>query len=587
VRFILTRHPFFPVAAWALSVVAAPIADAQTTGMMPVPSRATFASPALRYSTTFGGGVGEGQAIALDGDGNRIIAGNTEERFSFVLVNAADSDPGDADEEGFVAKINADGDAVIFSTYLGGNAAEWVTDIDVDADGNIYVIGITDSTDFPTTAGSLQPAFGNSPGSFGYDGFVTKLDPLGNIVWSTYLGGAETDEAHGVRIGPDGFIYVVGTARSFDFPTTANAYQEDCNEQFNLCQDAFVVKLAKNGKSLVFGSFLGGTPFGEVACSVDVDAEGHVFVVGQYITDGFPYVNPFQDEHDAGSDLFVTKFAPDGESLVWSSGLGGNGTESLCGRFDRGASIALDGNGDAFVGAFTTSTNLPASGTFQPSFGGTTDGYVAKITSEGAFEWGTYFGAERNEAITDLAVLDDGSPVIVGWSDSLGFPETAGALGESECASASIDCSLDVFATVLTSDGTALEYSTLLGGTDTDLAYGIAIANDGALVLGGTTRTELWPLVDPLPEPLQGAGGTLVFIAEIGDDAAPIPGDVNGDGVVSASDALAALGAALGSQQCLLCVCDLNGDGSISATDALLILNLAVGFSPPTNPPAC
>jgi hypothetical protein len=101
------------------------------------------------------------------------------------------------------------------------------------------------------------------------------------------------------------------------------------------------------------------------------------------------------------------------------------------------------------------------------------------------------------------------------------------------------------------------------------------------------TRTELWPLVDPLPAPLQGSGGTLVFVSQIGDGNTPIPGDVNGDGAVTASDALGALGAALGTTQCLLCVCDLNGDGSISATDALIILNLAVGFSPPTNPPPC
>ena len=115
----------------------------------------------------------------------------------------------------------------------------------------------------------------------------------------------------------------------------------------------------------------------------------------------------------------------------------------------------------------------------------------------------------------------------------------------------------------------------------------MAVGDDGALYVAGMTRTELWPLVDPLPAEFLGTGGMRSFAVRIGDDDAPIPGDVNGDGAVTASDALAGLNVALGIGQCLLCVCDLNGDGSISATDALIILNLAVGIPVATNPPPC
>jgi hypothetical protein len=474
---------------------------------------------------------------------------------------------------------------VVFSTFLGGDREDRVTDVSVDAEGNIYVVGLTGSDDFPTTAGSLQPSLGNEINDpfFESDGFVTKLDPSGNIVWSTYLGGSSTDEAHGVHVGGDGTVYVVGMATSFDFPTTSGSYQKDCNENFNLCHDGFVVRIAANGKSLVFGTFIGGDPLGEAVCSVAVDADGNVFVAGQYVTDGFPYVDAFQNFHDAGSDWFVTKFAPDGDSLIWSSGLGGNGQEATCNRFQSGPSIALDGNGDAFVGALTSSTNLTASGTFQTAFGGTTDGYLAKIASDGTFGWGTYFGGDRNDGIRDIAVLADGSPAIVGSSDSVNFPRTSDALDESECSSASVFCSVEAFAAILTADGTDLEFSTQLGASGVDEATGVAIGTGGTIYVGGVTQSGLWPLVDPLPAPLLGSGGRSAFVSQIGDDAAPIPGDVNGDGVVTASDALGALG----TQQCLLCVCDLNGDGSTSATDALIILNLAVGFSPPINPPAC
>jgi len=119
------------------------------------------------------------------------------------------------------------------------------------------------------------------------------------------------------------------------------------------------------------------------------------------------------------------------------------------------------------------------------------------------------------------------------------------------------------------------------------VASAVAVGASGSLYVAGTTLTELWPLVDPLPPEFLGAGGTQAFLVRIDDAAAHVPGDVNGDGSVTASDALAGLGAALGTQQCLPCVCDLNGDGNISATDALIILNLAVGIPVAIDPPAC
>jgi hypothetical protein len=522
----LPPRSIFALVVFALGGFAVCVAPAQDVDEPRVQPLTGFNSPALRYSTTFGGGEGEGRALALDSNGNMIIAGNVTDSFGFTLVNAADDDAGAFGEEGFVAKINAVGDDVVFSTFLGGEGDDWVTDVDVDADGNVYVTGITQAADFPTTAGSLQPSLGNSGGGLQFDGFVTKLDPSGNIVWSTYLGGDETDEAHGVRAGADGSVYVVGNSSSFNFHTTAGAYQKDCNEQFNSCNDAFVVRIAQNGESLVFGTFIGGVPFGETACSVDVDTNGNIFVAGQYLTAGFPYVDAFQASHDAGSDWFVTKFAPDGASLVWSSGLGGNGQEATCNRFQIGASIALDGNGNAFVGALTSSSNLTASGTFQTTFGGTTDGYLAKITSDGTFEWGTYFGGSRNESINDIAVLKDGSPVIVGGSDSIDYPASPDSLEENDCPTAAVSCSSDAFAAVLTSDGTDIEFSTQLGGSNTEHANGVAIGARGTLYVGGMTRTSLWPLVDPLPANLQGSDGTLVFVSQIGDEATVIPGDV-------------------------------------------------------------
>jgi hypothetical protein len=434
----------------------------------------------------------------------------------------------------------------------------------------------------------LQTSSGNPGSDYLRDAFVTKLDPLGNLLWSTYLGGDQTDEAHGVKVGSDGTVYVVGTAKSPGFPTV-NAFQGECNSQFNICQDAFVARLAANGKSLKFSTFLGGKNLGEVACSVDVDSDGNVFVVGTHSSGDFPFVDAFQDTYGGGLDMFVTKFAPGGGSVVWSTGLGGNGNEGGCAPLNRGGALVLDPQGDVFVATLTGSSDLPVTGGFQQTYAGNTDGYIAKITSDGMLEWGSYLGGPSSDSINEVAVLPSGGPVVVGWTASPTFPQTGDALDDNDCpvGGAPGTCYGDVFVTAMTPDGSALEFSTLLGGSDFEQANGVAVGGDGLIYVGGTTFTELWPLVEPLPTDLQGYGGTLTFVSRIGDANAPVPGDVNGDGAVTASDALAGLSAALGIGQCLLCVCDLNGDGMISATDALIILNLAVGIPVSINPPAC
>jgi hypothetical protein len=561
---------------------------AEQSAPIPADERATFDSPSLLYSTTFGRGAGEARDVVVDAQGNTIFAGNTTEFFEFPLVNAVDDEPGSEGQEGWVAKINAAGDDLVFSTYLGGNGDEWVTDIDVDANGNVYVVGTTNASDFPTTPGALQPSTGGAVPGSSEDAFVTKLDPMGNIVWSTYLGGDKNDRANGVRVGADGTVYVVGGTSSFGFPT-ADAIQEECDGgQFDLCNDAFIVRLATNGGSLLFGTFLGGGSFGDVACSVDVDENGNIFVAGQFSADDFPFVDAFEDSHAGGFDNFVAKYGAGGATLEWASGLGGSGNEALCTPQDRGPTIILDGAGDAFVATLTDSTDLSASGRFQETNAGATDGYLAKIASEGTFEWGSYLGGENSESIRAISVTADGSPVAVGFTTSTDFPVTDDALDEGDCPSSPTSpCSADVFVTVFSADGTALDFSTYLGGSDTEFANGVAVSANGTIYVAGMTQTELWTLVDPLPAEYLGFGNMQPFTVQIGDGDAPIPGDVNGDGRVTASDALAGLNAALGIQQCLLCICDLNGDGSVSATDALIILNLAIGIPVATNPPTC
>src|SRR5207244_1840388 len=139
-----------------------------------------------------------------------------------------------------------------YATYLGGSRNDTAYGIAVDASGNAYVAGITDSTDFPTTAGAFQPTFGGGSG----DAFVTKLAPTGSaLAYSTYVGGSALDRARGIAVDALGNAYVTGLTVSTDFPTTAGAFQTGCPGPS--CGAGFVTKLNPPGTTLVYSTYLG------------------------------------------------------------------------------------------------------------------------------------------------------------------------------------------------------------------------------------------------------------------------------------------------------------------------------------------
>jgi hypothetical protein len=550
--------------------------------------RVALENPALTYSTTFGRGQGEVREVAVDTDGNIVIAGNTGAGSLFPLVNAADESFGDEGTEGFVAKISASGDDLIYSTFLGGNGDDWIAGVAVDAVGNAYVAGTTRASDFPTV-NALQP-FPHPDGSgVVRDGFVAKFDPDGVLLWATYLGGDSGDEAHDIAVDAAGAVYVVGSTHSEDFPAV-NAFQSACNLSpvIKNCNDAFVSKLAADGASLEFSTYLGGTST-EEACGVDVDGFGNVYVVGENRSADFPVLNPFQSERGGGTnDQFVTKIAASGNALIWSTHLGGTDEEGYCSVLFRGPSVALDSQDDAYFVTFAKSIDLPVVGGFQATHQGGTDGYVAKIGSDGTLQWSSYLGGAGSDSPTNVAVGPAGAPVVVGWTTSTDFPLTPDALMEEDCPMAETPfCRSDAFVTAIDADGGSMTFSTYLGGDDLDQGSGIDIGADDTIYVGGWTKTDLWPLVDPLPSQYRGGGSTQQFVSAIGTTVSTIPGDANGDGTVTASDALLTLSAAIGAGSCALCICDVNGDGSITATDALIVLNLAVGLPVDTNAPPC
>jgi hypothetical protein len=551
-----------------------------------------FDDAQLTYSTTFGRGQAMVREIAVDGDGNIIIAGNTGERFLFPLIHAADTTYGDNGTEPFVAKIGVSGDELVYSTYLGGDGDDWISGLAVDAAGNAYVTGTTVAMDFPTKDG-LQPTPNVSSLGDVRDAFVAKLDPTGTLVWSTYLGGEGGDEGNDVAVDAQGNVYVVGDTQSADFPSL-NAFQSTCMlspPPFEKCYDAFITKLASDGSELLFSTFLGGNTGGlvEEACGVDVDGSGNVYVVGETRSDNFPLLSPIQSERGGGTDdMFAAKLSTDGSTLLWSTYLGGSDEDGYCSVLARGPSVAVDAQGDAFLTTFAKSTDLPVVGGFQGAHLGATDGYVAKITSGGQLAWSTYLGGSGSDIAANIGLSPEGAPVVVGFTTSKDFPLSADALAEAGCPLADTPlCASDAFVTALGAGDGALLFSSFLGGDDLDQASAVAVAADDTIVVGGWARSDPWPLVDPLPAEYRGGGITEAFVSSIGSAPPALPGDANGDGLVTASDALLALSAALSAASCELCVCDMNGDGSLTATDALIVLNLAVGLPVEVDTPAC
>jgi beta-propeller repeat-containing protein len=331
----------------------------------------------LVYSTYIGGNDYDlFPMIAIDRSGNTYIEGatfstdfpTTPGSFQPACASCAN---GVADT--YVTKLNPDGTALVYSTYLGGSDFEICgSQIAVDSVGSVYVNGFTCSTDFPTHNPLLAVPAG------GCDGFLTKLNPAGSgLVYSTYLGGSDFETILGTAIDSAGNAYISGLTFSSDFPTTPGAFQTNfvggSNCPFPPCADAFVAKINPSGTGLVYSTYLGGTG-DEFSPGVVVDSDGSAYVGGITTSTDFPTLNPFQPANAGGYDIFVTELNAAGSALVYSTYLGGSSDEFMSG-------MAIDSRRNVYLEGITASSDFLAVNPAQPQFGGGTfDALLAKIS---------------------------------------------------------------------------------------------------------------------------------------------------------------------------------------------------------------
>lgn len=390
-------------------------------------------------------------------------------------------------------------DPVLFySTFLGGSTDETGNAIAVDSSGSAYVTGNTNSIDFPTTGG-LQPVFGGSS-----DAYVTKLNPTGStLVYSTYLGGTGGDVGLGIVVDAAGSVYLTGNTSSSNFPATASAFDTTPNGS----NDAFVAQLNSGGSALVYATYLGGTDF-EGAIGIAVDLTGNAYVTGATQSLDFPTtLGAFDQIHAGEQDAFVTKVSVSGSALVYSTYLAGNGLFDN----DAGISIAVDGTGFAYVAGVTTAADFPTTPlAFQTAYGGNDDVFVTKLNLAGsALVYSTYLGGTDFEGGGRMIIDVAGNAYVTGITASADFPTM-------NPFQAALNGDFDAFVTRLNGNGSALVYSTYLGGTGDEEGLDIAVDTMGSThIIGRTTSTTDFPIVPGAFQGAFGGGADDAFVTKL------------------------------------------------------------------------
>jgi len=426
----------------------------------------------LVYSTYLGGSNNDyGWGIAVDSQGAAYVTGYTWST-DFPTQNAYQgSNPGPYNV--FITKVNSAGDALVYSTYLGGSSDDCAWGIAVDSQGAAYVTGRTTSSDFPTQ----NPIQGTYAGEL--DVFITKINSSGSaLVYSTYLGDSDRDYGYDIAVDSQGAAYITGETWSTGFPTQNPIYLNQGGI------DAFITKVNSSGSALVYSTYLGGSD-NDYGRGIAVDTQGAAYVVGSPTSVDFPTQNPIQGTLAGGEDVFITKVNSTGDALVYSTYLGGA-------QYDNGIAIAVDTQGAAYVTGYTDSEDYPTQNPIQGTHAVGEDVFITKVNSTGdALVYSTYLGGYSDDYGREIAVDTLGTAYVAGHTWSTDFPtqnpfqETYPGGGEA-------------FIIMIHPSGDALVFSTYLGGSNTDAGWSIAVDSEAAVYVTGETDSTDFPTQNPI-----------------------------------------------------------------------------------------
>src|SRR5579864_3303395 len=526
---------------------AAPTPQATTFGNG-TPSRGAFVAKidatgsTLLYSTYLSGSVDEqATGLAIDEAGNVYVAGTTHSpdfpTHNAFQTNCATHTQAGTCSSAFLTKISPSGDMLLFSTYLGGSGGESARGLALDATGSAYVVGTTSSLDFPVSSGAAQA---KCAATCQQNAFVAKFSPTGDkLAYATYLGGSGVDDSAAIAVDASGSAYVTGHTTSPDFPAVS-AYQKSCaadplSSSGACVATAFLTKLKPDASAFVYSTYLGGA-LGSQANDIAVDSLGSAYLTGSTLSSDFPVVQAYQKScaKDAVSgqcslDAFVTKFAPSGKTLVYSTYLGGSGR-------DEASGIALDASGNAHIVGRTESANFPSVSASQKRLSGQSDAFVARLNAAGSsLSFSTYHGGSALESGNGIALDLKGNVYVTGETSSPDFPtlhpfqsSCAGTCANAFVSKMDLPPPPGVTAstTVVTSSinpsvfGQSVTFTaTVTGGSGTPT--GTVDFLDGATLLGTGA--------------LNGAGMTTFAISTLGNGSHSISGVYSGDATYASS----------------------------------------------------
>ncbi len=461
-------------------------------------ARSLVIDPVVVYSTYLGGSVSDfGRGIVADSAGTAYIVGDS---FSSDFLHFASPTNSDV----FVGKLDPSG-LLLTYTFFGGTKNDIATGLAVDGSGNVYLCGTTESPDFPLFHSIGFALRGAS------DAFVVKLIPQPDkpenflFEYLSLIGGSGDETGVSIAIDSAGSAYITGRTSSTDFPTFS-AIQASYGGGDS---DAFVSKLAADGASFVYSSYLGGSGAENSAgrTGISVDASGNAYVVGDTQSTNFPTKNPLQPAKSGSastSDGFAAKINPSGSDFVYSTYLGGSNDDSAL-------AVAADQNGNAYVTGRTKSASFPGSSATRTATG-TTDAFVAKLNASGsAISYLTFIGGTGDDSANAIVVDSSGNAVIAGSAGD-GLP-TLNSIQSFFKGGAD-----DAFVAQLGTTG-AVTFSTYLGGGGDDVALGVSLDGAGAIYVTGFTNSTNFLTFAPLQA--ANAGGQDIFITKIDPKATP------------------------------------------------------------------
>ena len=457
--------------------------------------------------STYLGGSGQDVAlgVGLDADGNIYVAGYTGSS-DFPSVNALQPASGGGPEDVFVTKFSPGGTQLLYSTYVGGSGRDFGWGIAVDAAGDAYITGETTSGDFPAVHSIQQIAAGST------HCFAFKLNPSGSaLIYSTQFGGTpqpptpgylnEQDQSWAIAVDASGNAYVAGDASTKDFPVVNAIQPANAGGQ-----DAFVAKINPTGDQFIYSTFLGGSSNDRVK-SIAVDASGNAYVAGVTSSSDFPITNAFQQfNKNQNSTGFVAKLNSAGSGLVYSTYLGGSGSDTALG-------IAVDGSGDAYVTGQTSSVDFPVINAFQPylasQFG---NAFITKFDAAGStLIYSTFLGGSGGvggpfgDSGFGIALDTNGSAYVTGITGSSDFP-LAAPLPPDVAGNPGV-----LFLTQLSPAGNALVFCSYFGALFNGFAQSssaVAVDSAGHAYIAGTTTANTFPAISAV-QPQNGVTSML------------------------------------------------------------------------------